>query len=159
MLVEVFAALNDWVERENQSFRRDGLPLYRPCKIRVFGQTALLESKIDLPLIATNDVDVYADYEHAVQMQFEKLLKQHGKVLDPVGHEGWMPKETQYQTVYQGTHIQGQIALADYVLLAKAIKAPQKNHQLIAAYLARGASDMFVELAKKYNVDLEGFVK
>lgn len=42
--------------------------------------------------------------------------------------------------------------------LSKALKAPKKNGALIAEYLAKGASDKFQALAKKYNLDLEQFL-
>jgi hypothetical protein len=50
------------------------------------------------------------------------------------------------------------LAEPEAILLSKAIKAPDKNRALITEYLAQGASDRFLELAKKYNLDLEQFL-
>ena len=44
------------------------------------------------------------------------------------------------------------------VLISKALKAPKKNQALITEYLAKGASERFFALARKYGVDLEQFV-
>lgn len=37
-------------------------------------------------------------------------------------------------------------------------KAPQRNRDLIAEYLGGHPTDLFYQLAKKYEVPLEGFV-
>lgn len=50
--------------------------------------------------------------------------------LDPDGREVWMPRETRYDPLYEGTYVEA---------------------------LAKGASERFFELARKYSVDLERF--
>ena len=104
------------------------------------------------------DVDVFADYEYPVKKRFEALLKENGKVLDPVGHEAWMPPETEYAEFFKGIWVHATLAKTEYIMLSKAKKAPQKNEALIAEYIATGASDLFFGLAKKYKIDLESFV-
>ncbi len=128
-----------------------------PCRIRLIGQLALIEAKVDLSLVATSDVDVYATYQHPVQKEFERLLERHGFVLDPVGHEAWMPTETQYALVHPGANVRGEIADAECVLLSKALRAPVKNRNLITEYLAKGASARFLDLARRYGLDLGAF--
>ena len=44
------------------------------------------------------------------------------------------------------------------VLVSKALKAPAKNRSLLTEYLAKGASQRFLDMAKKYGVDLEQFL-
>jgi len=158
MLRATFRALDEWVARENAAAAAQGLPQYRACAIRVFGQIALLEWGVELRLATTNDVDANANWEHAVQKKFEELLATHGKFLDPVGHEAWMPKETEYCAVYEGTYVTGAIAEPDFVLLSKALKAPAKNKSLLVEYLASGPSERFMALAKAYALDLEQFL-
>ncbi len=127
------------------------------CSIQVVGQTALLEAKLDLHLAATADVDVHHQIEYVFRKKFEELLKEKGKFLDPVGHEAWMPEETKYKTIFNGRHVEGSIAEAEYILISKALKAPQRNKTLIAEYLASHPTELFYTLAKKYNVRLEDF--
>ncbi|MCB9707247.1 MAG: hypothetical protein H6714_00455 [Myxococcales bacterium] len=158
-LERVFKELNAWIAEKNQEFSEEGVLTLPRCTIRVLGQTALLEAGTDLPLAATKDVDVYADYEHVVQVKFEELLRARGKLLDPIGHEAWMPKETKYLTVFDGSHVKGQIAAPEYVLLSKALKAPEKNRALIVEYLSSGPSELFLQLAEKYRLDLGRFVR
>jgi hypothetical protein len=125
--------------------------------VRVLGQSALWAAGVDLALTATQDLDAYGDYEWAVQQELERLLAQEGKVLDPHGREVWMPKETLYRPLYEGTFVEGLVADPDAVLISKALKAPEKNSALLTEYLAKGASKRFFELAREHHVDLEQF--
>jgi hypothetical protein len=121
------------------------------------GQTALLEAHLPLALVATRDVDVKADYEFSVESEFKRLLRLKGRDLDPLGHEVWMPRETQYTALYAGRSVELSIADAECVLLST-LKAPAKNRVLILEYLASGPSERFLALAKKYRVNLEQFL-
>ena len=158
ILPDLFLALDQWVARENVRGRAEGTPTHKKCKIRVLGQVALFSADLGLTLTATQDLDAYADYDWAVQQELERLLAKEGMILDPHGHEIWMPRETQYTPVYEGTYVDAFVADPDAVLISKACKAPEKNEALIIEYLAKGASERFFELAKKYAVDLEEFV-
>jgi len=156
-LAEIFLALDQWAARENVRARADGTLAHKRCTVRVLGQSALWAAGVDLTLTATQDLDAYGDYEWAVQQELERLLGEHGKVLDPHGHEVWMPTETTYSPIYRGTFVEALVADADAVLISKALKAPEKNRALVTEYLAKGASERFFELAQKYGVDLEQF--
>lgn len=158
MLREVAARLDSWVIAQNVEARSEGLPMLRACRIRLLGQMALLESRAPLQLNLTNDVDVYADYEHAVEQEFRRLLASAGKELDRFGSEVWMPRETRYANLFVGEFVTMLVADMDAVLVSKALKAPVKNRALIVEYLAAGASDRFFTLATRYRVDLELFV-
>lgn len=119
---------------------------------------ALFEANTRLELNLTSDVDVHADYEHAIEAEFRRLLGEVGLSLDPAGHEVWMPRETRYVDAYVGEYVTLQIADADAVLVSKAIKAPTKNRNLIVEYLSLGASERFFMLAERYRLDLEHFL-
>jgi hypothetical protein len=157
MLAGVAQTLDDWMIDQNVEARREGLPALKPCTIRVLGQAALFEAKLDLELAQTRDVDVLADYQDAVRREFERLLEKEGRELDPLGHEIWMPRETLYTELFNGKLARVLVAEPEAVLVSKALKAPAKNGPLITEYLASGASQRFFELATKYGVDLEQF--
>ena len=69
-----------------------------------------------------------------------------------------MPEETEYDLVFDGRWVRGFVAQPDFVLLSKALKAPEKNHPLIVELLATGASTRFYDLAERYELDLEQFL-
>lgn len=157
-MIRVFEQLDAWVAKENVALRADGLPGHRPCELRILGQTALLLADTKLHLAATQDVDVRTDCDFAVRQQLETLLVREGLHLDPVGHEAWMPRETEYRVIFDGVYVRALIAEPDFVLLSKAAKAPAKNRALLVEYLAQGPSQRFLQLAATYEVDLEALL-
>jgi hypothetical protein len=158
MLKAVAAKLDAWVIARNLEASEEGGLLSKPCRIRVLGQTALLEAGVTLHLNVTNAVVVYANYGHSVGAQFRRLLAEEGKELDPLGKEVWIPRETRYSDLFRGEYVTMQVADAEAVLLSKALKAPQRNRSLIVEYLATGASPRFLAMAERYAVDLAQFV-
>lgn len=159
MLKKIFEELDKWIQEQNLERQKDGVMEICSCEIQVIGQTALVEANLSLHVPATMDVDVLANYEYLVKKKFEELLRQNGKYLDPVGHEAWMPSETEYSDFYIGKWVRAYLAKAEYVMLSKAMKAPNKNNSLITEYLASSPCDNFFKLAEKYKVDLEFFLK
>lgn len=157
MLREVAERLDAWMIDQNVELRAEGLPTLRPCEIKVVGQAALLEAGLPLRLAATRDVDVKASFEHVVERELRRLLEERGRELDAVGHEVWMPRETRFAPLYSGKLVTVLLADPEAVLLSKALKAPAKNRPLVIEYLARGASQRFLQLAERYGLDLEQF--
>ena len=158
MLIGIIRKLDSWINAENRKADHEGFQPMKECEIRVIGQFALLEASLSIELAATADVDVLADYEHSIKQRFEQLLQAEGLLLDPVAHEAWMPKETQYNTIFSGRFVTLKIAGPDFVIISKAKKAPQKNRDLIVQYLAQAPSERFFELAEKYEISLEKFL-
>jgi hypothetical protein len=159
MLKKIFKELDKWIDEQNVERVEDGMLSIAACEIKVIGQTALLEAKISLHVPATMDVDVFANYEYSVRKKFADLLNKNGKELDPVGHEAWMPIETEYDNFFVGKWLKTYLAKPEYVLLSKAKMAPDKNKALIVEYLASTPPSNFFELAKKYKVDLDSFLE
>lgn len=158
MLLEVAEKLDDWIAAQNREAQQEGFPRLPSSTIKVLGQTALMEAGVKLTLAATNDVDVQADYPYAVQKEFARLLAAEGRELDPLGHDVWMPRETRYKELFVGRYVRVLLADQDAVLLSKALKAPERNRSLIVEYLALGASERFLGLARKHKLDVEQFL-
>jgi hypothetical protein len=159
MLKKIFKKLDIWIGEQSAYRVREGMLSIGVCEIKVIGQTALLEAEISLHIPATMDVDVFANYEDSVRRRFAELLKENGKELDSVRHEAWMPKETEYESFFDGKWLKTYLAKPEYVLLSKAMKAPTKNKALIVEYLASEPPAIFFKLAEKYKVDLEQFLE
>jgi hypothetical protein len=158
MIADLARRLDAWIDERNREAAAEGAPLLRPCRIRLVGQMALLELSPPLKLRATDDVDAVVEAEFAVRKQLEALLEGKGMALDRLAHEAWMPSETTYVTVYEGPNVLLEVADVESVLVSKALKAPRKNDRLLAEYIANGPSPRFLELAQKYDLDLEQFV-
>jgi hypothetical protein len=159
MLTPLFKVLDEWIMDENKKSQKEGFVPLKPCEIYIIGQTALIEADLKFHLAATMDVDVYRELEYSIKKQFESLLKAEGKELDPVGHEAWMPEETKWISLFEGQFVRGFISKPEYIMVSKALKAPKKNHTLLIDYIASEPPDLFFELAAKYEVNLEDFLK
>lgn len=158
MLRNIFLTLDKWILEENKRRKLNGTLETEVAEFRVLGQTALFESKLNLHLIATHDVDMYVKAQHIVWNKLDELLKAQGKHLDLNWQQIWMPEETEYDHIYKGKFVTALIAKPEYILLSKAMKAPEKNGALIVEYLAKGPSKKFEDLVKKYKVDLGQFL-
>ena len=158
MLKEIVQQLDEWMKGQATEAMAEGRVLPKPCWIHLLGQMSLIETGLPFELLATNDVDVRANYDHQVKKEFERLLAKRALVLDPVGHEAWMPKETIYTTLFEGRYVTLKVADVESVLLSKGLKAPQKNTALLTDYLSVGATARFMQLAEAYELDLEQFV-
>jgi hypothetical protein len=159
VLEEVFADLDGWMLETNADYASQSLPPLRPIMIRIIGQTALLEANVDLPLVATQDVDAVARWsDDAVRHKLSELLEARGKLLDPLAHEAWMPKDTRYIPFFSGRLVTAELAMAEYVLISKARTAPVKNRVLLTDYLAAGPSPLFLQLARRYAIDLDALL-
>jgi hypothetical protein len=158
MLKGVFTQFDKWLVDENKGRKKHALALLK-CEAYVIGQAALLEARLAIHLAATMDVDFLNQLHGKMREKLDTLLAKHGKKIDPMGHEAWMPQETQYNLLFDGKFAKCFVAQPEYVLVSKAIKAPEKNMHLIIEYLGGNPTELFFELVKKYGVDLEGFLK
>ena len=159
MLIPIFEKLEAWLELEIKTARADGTLPLSGCEFRIVGQTALLEANLQLHLAATVDVDVISTAHYAVHAHLGELLQEIGLELDPLSDEIWMPTETRYVALYQGTWVKAWLAEPTFVLISKALKAPYKNKVLIREYLAGAPTKEFFLLCKRYGIDLTRFIQ
>lgn len=158
MLYKIFEELDHKILTTNQELRAEGALEIPHFFIKVLGQTALIEASIELNLFATVDVDAYANFNWLAKSLFSEVLSKYGLFYDELSSEIWMPKETEYLSYFKGKSFESYLARAEYILLSKLLKAPEKNRILLLEYLAKGASDLFLNLCAQYQVDLEDFL-
>lgn len=159
MLLRLFKELDTLVAEANRERDEEGLPRLGRSEFRVVGQMALWEQNVGLDLAATHDVDLFFTGSHWVQRRFEELLARAKLVLDDQSELIWMPEDTAYETLYEGPWVTAKVAQPEYVMISKARMAPRKNRTLLVEYLAKGASDLFFELAEAHGLDLEALVR
>ena len=158
MLFKIFEKLDQEIMNLNEEFRAEGSSEIPKFHIKILGQSALIESNIALALNSTIDIDAYADFIWVAREKFCEILKENNLVFDELSNEIWMPDETKYISLYEGQFVNGFYAEPEYVLLSKALKAPEKNKNLIVQYISIGPTQIFLDLCKKYHVNLEDFL-
>jgi len=159
MIVNAFKELNRWIQQQNTLSVQDSSRLIHSCEFKLLGQSALLEASLSISLAATGDVDAYTNAEYPVCKQLDRFLEGYGMHLDPFSHEVWMPEETTYSLLFKGQYLDLYVADPEYVLLSKALKAPERNMDTIVQYLANEPTELFFDLCEQYGVDLEEFLK
>ena len=159
MIDKIFKELDREVAATNRELREQSSLEIPRFFIKILGQTALIEAKLDLTLFATLDVDAYANFSSYAKALFSKVLQKHGLFYDELSNEIWMPQETEYLLMFKGQSFDGYIAKPEFVLVSKLLKARDRNRNIIIEYLAKGPSALFLKLCKAYKVNLEEFVK
>ena len=143
----------------NRELREEGALEIPRFFIKILGQTALIEARLDLTLFATLYIDAYANFNSYAKTLFSKLLEKHGLFYDELSNEIWMPVETEYKLIFKGETFDGFLAKPEFVLLSKLLKAPDKNRNIIIEYLSKGPADLFMSLCKHYEINLKEFLK
>lgn len=156
MLLEIFEQLDQEIIALNLELQAEGSREIPKFYVKIVGQSALMEANTGLILTATMDVDAYANFVWLAREKFCDILGTHHLIFDGLSNEIWMPEETEYVHLYKGYVVDGYYAEPEYVLLSKISKAPKKNRNLLLQYIAKGPSELFLRLCKKYEVDLEG---
>ncbi len=159
ILEKIFKQLDKEIIKRESEAREQGFNFRAETQIKLLGQMSLLVNESITTLIelnATRDVDSYIQSEYWVEKKFESLLKKEGLLLDKDRNLIWMPEETIFKTFFTGKYLTVLIPEPIYCLASKAIKAKEKNKQLIIfALLEYG--DKLENLIKKYNGELEFF--
>ena len=158
MLLNIFQQLDQEIIELNLELQAEGSREILKFFIKIVGQSALLEANTGLVLTSTMDVDAYANFVWLAREKFCDILKKHHLIYDSLSNEIWMPEETKYVHLYKGYVVDGYYAESEYVLLSKVAKAPEKNRNLIVQYIAKGPSKLFLELCKKYKIDLKSIL-
>lgn len=158
MLELVFEKLDNWVANENRLASSGSGLLIPKSNFKLVGQYGLLEANLSFEITTTMDVDAISNARFEVLVKLGELLAANGQELDPLSNEIWMPQETEYAEFYVGKFILVERALPEFILLSKAMKAPEKNLLLIRRYIAFGPPKKFFDLAEKYKVNLEAFL-
>lgn len=148
MIMEIFERLDEILSEENAEFRKTGMIELKHCEFKILGQMALLESKIDIELMGTADIDAYTTAQRYIIEKLNSILPSYGFSFDELSPEIWMPDETTYIHMHSGDLIDLYRADPVYVMVSKTIKAPDKNAALIAEYSSIAPREYFLLLEK-----------
>lgn len=158
-LEKIFRKLDQWIAEQNAEARKESLPSIAKCEFRVVGQTALLEAKLDLEIVATADVDAVSNATYSVLAKFNELLKAEALEYDQLSNEIWMPRESKYVDIYRGAWVTALRAEPEFVMVSKAKMAMGKNKALLRQYVASGPAKIFFDLCQKYQVSIEDILQ
>jgi hypothetical protein len=158
---KLFIELNDQIEKIITERRHEGLTGLPRAKVQLLGQMSLLVNKkvsMTLSLAQTGDLDAFLTMENVVKIEFKKLLKPLGLIYDEDSYLIWIPDDAKFSTLFDIDHVWVEVIDPESALVSKAIKAPEKNKQLIREAIASGAFPTLVDRILKHGGKLENFV-
>jgi hypothetical protein len=160
-LEKIFKKLDQEIERLNAGYRKDGLPTLPKAEVKLLGQMSLLvDDKVSalLFLAQTADLDALLNMQNAVKEALKKLLAQEGLIYDEDSTLVWIPKDARFDEVFRFENITVQTIDPESALVSKAVKAPEKNKQLIREAIASEAFPRLVDRILENGGDLKNFL-
>lgn len=161
IITKIINDLNKRLETENQERRKSGALLIAPSKITILGQTSLLiqpEFTYMLNLAQTGDFDAQLRSSHEVKKNLKEILPQYGMTYDEDSDYVFIPKGSQFSDFLKTSLIHVEVIDPESALVSKAVKAPEKNLQLIRQAIASESYPNLVPRIVDNGGLLENFV-
>ena len=161
LLKKIFNALNERIIEINRGRRTKDILQVPACEIRLLGQMSLLANEktaLLLALAQTADMDALLTMDFVVKEELKRILKEQNLVYDDDSYLIWIPPKAKFEELFKFSHVQVESIDPESALVSKAIKAPEKNKQLIRAAIASGAFKNLVDRILANGGSLENFV-
>ncbi len=156
--LSLFQALDARIEAMNHKLRMDGLVPLPKSRIRLLGQISLLvQESVSLALTQTVDVDAELVMDYLVKEELKVLLRNDGLVYDEDSHLIWIPDGAKFLLLMDLPHLTVEVLDPESALVSKAVKAPQKNRQLLRQAIASNQFPSLVDRIVKHGGTLEEF--
>jgi hypothetical protein len=159
-LEEIFHELNERVTAIAQERAEDGLRPIPKANVKILGQMSLLASvevSAVLSLAQTGDMDALVTMEHVVLAELRKILTKNGLVYDDDSDLIWIPPGATFAELLDLEHVQVSLIDAESALVSKAVKAPQKNKQLMREAIASEKFPGLIDRILEHGGRLEDF--
>jgi hypothetical protein len=160
-LILLFETLDRRVEVINQDRRRQGLFALSKARVQILGQISLLvhaRASAVLSLTQTADLDATLTMDDAVKEELKSLLKNNGYVYDEDNSLIWIPEGAKFLPFLELNNIVVESIDPESALVSKAVKAPEKNGQLIRQAIASNQFPTLVDRILKNGGKLEAFL-
>lgn len=153
VLEKIFHELDLRVDEENETRYEtryeSGAARISVAEIKVLGQTSLLaqpEFTFDLDLAQTGDLDAQLKCDHFIKSELKKILPKYHLIYDDDSELIFIPAKSEFTQLSQYKNLVVKVIDPESALVSKAVKAPEKNKQLVRAALAGGK---FLNLADR----------
>lgn len=139
---------------------QNGAALISRAEVIILGQTSLLSQPkltIDLELAQTGDLDAKLRCDSFIKRKLKELLPHYGLIYDEDSELIFLPKDSQFYKFGKYKNIDVSVIDPESALVSKAVKAPEKNRQLVRAAISSGGFPNLVDRILKEGGDLESF--
>ena len=162
LMKKIFNDLNQAVELENRQRIKDGTLTIPKSEVLLFGQMSLMLNEsvaTILDLIQTGDMDAKLQMDYFTKNKLMELLKANGLVYDEDSHLIWIPKNAKVIELFMFKNVEVKLIDAESILVSKAVRAPQKNRQLIRQAIASGKFPDLVDRIIENDGKLDFFLE
>jgi hypothetical protein len=138
LLAKLISALEEEIDLLNIERQIDDLLRLKKIHLKILGQSALLLNKeiLDKWIITqTRDFDAIIEGDWTNRSLIKRALNKVGLVYDDLSKEVWIPPNSTFVSLYESNQIKLEALDPFFVLLSKAVKAPDKNQELISQAL------------------------
>lgn len=159
--MEIFNKLNDQLEADNAERREESSRLIQKALIKILGQTSLLiqpELTYQLSLVQTGDLDAKLDAEHAVKTRLKEILPEYKFIYDEDSEMVFIPDGSSFAEFVDLSMVKVLVIDPESALVSKAVKAPDKNRQLIREAIASGDYKNLIDRIIKEGGNLKNFI-
>lgn len=160
-LIKVFTELNKRVENENKERDLRGARRIPQTRIEILDQTSLLlqpELTVKLTLAQTGDLDAQLQADHFVKQNLKEILPDYGFIYDEDSFLIFIPEGSHFSTFLALAVIEVVVIDPESALVSKAVKAPEKNIQLIRQAIASEEYPNLVSRLVAAGGDLKKFI-
>ena len=160
-LYELFTELNIWIEEISQQRRSQGLFGVSMAKVQLLGQISLLvQDRVSmiLSLAQTGDLDDFLTMDEPIKAKLKIILGERGLIYDEDSYLIWIPPNSKFKNLFQFENLIVEAIDPESALVSKAIKAPEKNKQLIREAIASHEFPMLINRILENGGKLENFI-
>lgn len=161
LIKDLFTELNQRIEEIIRQRRDDGLLPIPKARVQLLGQISLLineKAAVELSLAQTGDLDALLSMDNIIKAELKKTLSKHGLIYDEDSYLIWIPPAARFEKLFDFDHIIIESIDAESALVSKAVKAPEKNKQLIREAIASEKFPTLVNRILENGGKLENFV-
>ncbi|NDC22904.1 MAG: hypothetical protein EB078_11295 [Proteobacteria bacterium] len=156
----IFKELNERVDFINKERLVEGGLRVSKAEVRLLGQMSLLVNKkvsAILSLAQTADIDAQLDMDSVVKKELTSILKKYGLIYDEDSKLIWIPPGAKFEILFDLKNVVVKSIDPESALVSKAVKAPEKNKQLIREAIASGKFKTLIARIEKNGGKLEFF--
>lgn len=134
----IISTLEQLIETANSERSKDELPGLKKIEIKILGQFSLMadpEASAKLPLVATRDFDALVEGDWSARTLLKIALAEFNLEYDDLSKEIWLPDNARFVEIYDSNTLKVSYLSTLDALTSKAVKAPEKNKNLISKSL------------------------
>lgn len=134
ILIDIISSLERLIETTNFERSKDNLPGIQKIEIKILGQFSLIadpEASAKLPLVATRDFDALVKGDWNARTLLKIALAEFSLEYDDLSKEIWLPDEAKFIEIHDTNTLKVSYLRPLDALTSKAVKAPEKNRNLI----------------------------